>query len=297
MKVLLATDGSEQARATTDLLYRLIPPEADVILLSVSEDSDLPTDDWAPGALAKLHNALRDETDRLLAKEASRLEEAGYEVELMSRHGNAGDQITQAVKDVEADLVAVGSRGTSSFKEYLLGSVSQRVAKHSPCSVLLGRSTPPPAEEKREDVLKVVLAMDGSPESRVAARGLANLARHRSFEVHCLQVLPAERDWGVDLARHMAEVSRRDKQQAVQLLRQTAAMLQTAGAVASSHLLVGQDPAEEIIEHARLENADLAVLGSKGMSAVDHFLLGSVTHKLASHAPCPVLLVKGKGLS
>ncbi len=296
MKVLLATDGSDQARATTDLLYRLVPAEAEVILCSVAGESELPSDDSAPGALSQLNEALRAEVDRLLDSEARRLEKAGYEVVVVSRQGDAADQITQAAAELEVDLVAVGSRGLGRFREYLLGSVSQRVVRHSPCSVLLGRPVPEGDEGPEPGSLRVVLALDGSDQSRVAARSLARLAGHGRFEVQCVQVIPAERDWGVDLARHMAEVRRRDEQEAIQFLRQTAAMLQTAGAQASSHLLVGEDPAGELIEHARRESAELLVIGNRGITSIDRFLLGSVCHKLAHHAPCPVLLVKGEGL-
>lgn len=295
MRVLLATDGSDQARSTADLLYRLLPPDSQVTLLSVFDDSGLPSDEWAPGALAKLHDALRGETDRLLAREARRLEEAGHAVEVVSRQGDAGDEITTAARELDADLVALGSRGRSRFKELLVGSVSQRVVRHSPCSVLLGRPLPlvePGAEAAA--ALKIVLAVDGSSESRVAARMLACFARHQALDIDCLRVLPEERDWGVDLARHMTEVQRRDKQEAVQLLRQTCAMLQTSGASASNHLLFGEDPAEGIIEHAREAKAHLLAVGRRGMSKVDRFLLGSVSHKLIHHAPCPLLLVKGE---
>ncbi len=298
VKVLLATDGSDRARATADLLYRLLPPQAEVVLLSVSGDSELPTDEVAPGALSQLRDALQGETERLLAAEVERLEEAGHEVQVMIRHGDAGDQVTRAAEEVKADLLAVGSRGLSPFKEFLLGSVSQRVIRHSPCSVLLGRpdqQEEPGGREGRE-ALRIVLAIDGSDPSRAAARSLARLARHHRFEVHCVTVLPAPRDWGVDLARHASDATRRDRERAAQLLRQTCAMLQTAGAPASSHLLVGSDPAEELIEYARGHGCRLLAIGNKGLSAVDRFLLGSVSHKIVHYATCPVLLVKGTGL-
>jgi nucleotide-binding universal stress UspA family protein len=46
-----------------------------------------------------------------------------------------------------------------------------------------------------------------------------------------------------------------------------------------------------LIEHARRREFDLLVVGRKGHSALERFLLGSVTQKLAAHAPCPLLIV------
>ena len=50
-------------------------------------------------------------------------------------------------------------------------------------------------------------------------------------------------------------------------------------------------PAFALIEHARQGEFDLLVVGRKGHSALERFLLGSVTLKLAAHAPCPLLIV------
>jgi nucleotide-binding universal stress UspA family protein len=50
-------------------------------------------------------------------------------------------------------------------------------------------------------------------------------------------------------------------------------------------------PASALIEHARREEFDLLVVGRKGHSGLERFLLGSVTLKLAAHAPCPLLIV------
>lgn len=57
-------------------------------------------------------------------------------------------------------------------------------------------------------------------------------------------------------------------------------------------LLKKGDAAQRIIETARDENCDLIVLGHRGMGAFKELLLGSVSHKVAIHAGCPVLVVR-----
>ena len=52
-------------------------------------------------------------------------------------------------------------------------------------------------------------------------------------------------------------------------------------------------PADEIMESARKCGADLIVVGSKGHSALETFLIGSVSQKIATYAPCSVLVVRG----
>jgi nucleotide-binding universal stress UspA family protein len=51
-------------------------------------------------------------------------------------------------------------------------------------------------------------------------------------------------------------------------------------------------PAEKIIEASEEGNFDVIVMGSRGLGGVKEFLLGSVSDRVADHAPCPVLIVK-----
>jgi nucleotide-binding universal stress UspA family protein len=52
------------------------------------------------------------------------------------------------------------------------------------------------------------------------------------------------------------------------------------------------DPADAILDVAEERNADLIVVGNKGMSGAKRFLLGSVPNKVSHHAPCSVLIVR-----
>jgi nucleotide-binding universal stress UspA family protein len=52
------------------------------------------------------------------------------------------------------------------------------------------------------------------------------------------------------------------------------------------------DPADAILDVAEEENADLIVVGNKGMTGAKRFLLGSVPNKVSHHAPSSVLIVR-----
>jgi len=49
---------------------------------------------------------------------------------------------------------------------------------------------------------------------------------------------------------------------------------------------------EEILKKAREGNFDLIVIGARGISKMKEILIGSVSHGVTTHAPCPVLVVK-----
>jgi nucleotide-binding universal stress UspA family protein len=52
------------------------------------------------------------------------------------------------------------------------------------------------------------------------------------------------------------------------------------------------EPADAILDVAEEENADLIVVGNKGMTGAKRFLLGSVPNKVSHHAPCSVLIIR-----
>src|ERR1044072_5416992 len=52
------------------------------------------------------------------------------------------------------------------------------------------------------------------------------------------------------------------------------------------------DPADAILDVAEERNADLIIVGNKGMTGAKRFLLGSVPNKVSHHAPCSVLIIR-----
>jgi nucleotide-binding universal stress UspA family protein len=76
------------------------------------------------------------------------------------------------------------------------------------------------------------------------------------------------------------------------VLARAAARAQEGGVKAETHSRES-DPAEAIIEVASAQNADLIVVGSRGLSGVQRILLGSVSSKVSEHASCSVMIVRG----
>jgi nucleotide-binding universal stress UspA family protein len=52
------------------------------------------------------------------------------------------------------------------------------------------------------------------------------------------------------------------------------------------------DPADALLDVAEERDADLIVVGNKGMTGAKRFLLGSVPNKVSHHAPCSVLIIR-----
>ena len=75
--------------------------------------------------------------EELLEKARRQLARAGLETTSMLAEGESADVLVRTADRADADLVILGSRGLSGVQRILLGSVSRRVARHAPCSVLI----------------------------------------------------------------------------------------------------------------------------------------------------------------
>lgn len=75
------------------------------------------------------------------------------------------------------------------------------------------------------------------------------------------------------------------------LLNQIVTKLDFSGTKVEKEILMGE-PFEKIIETANNGNYDLIVMGNRGFSKVKRFFVGSVTQKVISEAPCPVLVIR-----
>jgi nucleotide-binding universal stress UspA family protein len=140
MKILFATDGSEFSRlAAQSVAARPWPSETQVKVLSVVEP--------LVRLITRADNSLeedRSEVDiaRAAVKEAEDLiGGAGLTVISDAAKGDPKEQITMSAKAWSADLAVVGSHGRRGLKRWLLGSVSEAVARHASCSVEVIRKT------------------------------------------------------------------------------------------------------------------------------------------------------------
>ena len=78
-------------------------------------------------------------------------------------------------------------------------------------------------------------------------------------------------------------------QKAMEEARQAAKAM---GVEAKAVTAQGVSPADIIVRQAAENGVDLIIMGSRGKSAIDRFLIGSVTSKVVAHAPCSVLVLR-----
>jgi len=288
MKVLCAVDGSEFSHWGVEALGVLSGQRPKtVILLHVVEGGAVPK-----RSLAAVDRAGERLLARLAQAASTALSQAatghGTKVQTLVAHGPVAETVLTQAKRRKADLLILGSRGLSDIRGFLLGSVSRRVVTRAACPVLV-------VKRRVTDLERVLLAVDGSRHSKVAAEFLCAGFLPQSTHLTVLSVAaPAV----TELARQVlspAELERLTKP-AVELAHKLVAtfrqMFLKEGYSVATEVVAGH-PSQTIIQQAEKIRADLVVAGSRGLTGIDRYYLGSVSESVLKYAPCSVLVVRG----
>lgn len=298
MKILLATDGSESARAAVDCLLRFpFPRNSEVTLLTVIDRNVFKNEE-----VSSINEEQRDELEEtekivqvaaqeLLAEEATRLTGAGWSESRELRIGHPAEEIVRLAEQLGSDCIVVGSHGTSGIRRFLLGSVSDYVLQYAPCSVLIVKKDDIHCAETGKP-LRLLLSYDDSPSARKAVEFCASLPMDEQAKVTALTVLPLVKMYRQDIRQRLSWLWLEKKKQALAALERVKKEIGLTTQHVETQLRESPDVSDEILQAATELDSDLIVLGHKGKGAIKKFLLGSVTTRIAHHAPCSVLAVR-----
>jgi len=290
LKILLAYDGSEHSLAALDLLIELPLPAGSVVSLIGVINPRRPGDEERLG--------------QGMEQASRRLQERGATASASLRRGDPAEQILAAAEAENPGLIVVGAQGLRATLGILLGGVAQQVAEYAGQPTLVVRAPWRPVQ-------RLLLVIDGSPHSQRALEFLAHFPLPQGCQVVAVHVLPpmappewVARAWPLGpeiipplpsyLPSESSEWQKAEEAEAQALLDGAVAALNATGLAAKSALLHG-DAASEVIAYARAQQAGLIVCGSRGLSPVRRWLLGSVSRKLIHYADCSVLIVRSPG--
>jgi len=184
--------------------------------------------------------------------------------------------LLQLVKDEKYDLVVIGNRAETQSDRYSLGSVTEKIARHAECPVMIVK--------KKPKVEKIITAVDGSKYAEKALEYAVQLAQKYSSNLALVHVEEDKliRIGGpqvVDCVGTVGECILKDAATKVQ-------------GISFDKMLEYGSPAEIIIKVAKKANVDIIVVGSRGLSSVRRYLLGSVSDDISMHARSSVLIVR-----
>jgi nucleotide-binding universal stress UspA family protein len=277
-RILLATDGSSQASAATDTAITVAHASAAAVRvvhvwnLEVREDG------------GRWDVEMRSEAQDLVDAAVKRIGDRGVVVSGEILHADdkhIADVIANEAKDIEADLVVLGSRGLSEWQAMRKHSVSHQLLTKLDCPVLVVTSLP----LTKERGIKALLAIAGGPDVATGVRAAAAAAAPPGSKVLVTHVQTA-----VFGSQGMAYVEPDDEARAT--IETAIALLKEKGIAAEGMLADAGPVAPTVAALAKTWGADLIVSGSGRFSETSAWVLGSVSHDLMHISDRPVLVAE-----
>ena len=145
MKVLLATDGTAHGEVAADMLSKLRLAASDEIRIVCVVDMAIPfAIDVYGGYIpetAELERSAKENAETVVDSTLKKVKGALPRVEVTAEvlFGSPDSRIVETAEEWPADLIVMGSHGYNAWERLLLGSVSDSVVHHAPCSVLIAR--------------------------------------------------------------------------------------------------------------------------------------------------------------
>ena len=294
MKLLLPTDGSEYAEGAARFLGQLpFTPEDEVTVLHVI--SRVPHRDDMETYYAGLKHIKQDIAPKILDSSVNILKSLPVKIGTTLREGEPAKNIIEVAETAGVDLIVMGARGIKGIKQLIIGSVTRSVALSSSNPVLVIK----PPQFAASPKLKVLFATDGSDHANAAGKFLASLPFHRDSEITVLNVVwSAVSDIPERLSLEIGEKIKEDVARARSLeyeaskkvLEPAAKYLKERFSNVNGLTRVG-DPSGEILSLAEESNADIIVVGCRGLKGV-RGMLGGVSRNILSHSKCSLLIGK-----
>ncbi|MDR3402053.1 MAG: universal stress protein [Chthoniobacter sp.] len=251
-----------------------------------------------PGPLLDDASGIDDGTNPILRRAAERLSMQA------SRHGDPKlfdtaqvrvgrppHQIGLAASELGSELIVISTQGYTGLDYVLLGGTAERVIREAPCAVLVVRRVITPLSEPKS----ILVPVDFSPASLNGLRyalGLAHRMGARITVVHVVEPPGPMARLEVDAGAYVRKLCEGAR------FRLSALHLDVDEPVSGFDTVVRSGLSyHETVDLAREGAFDLIVMASLGRSGIADRLLGSTAERVVRHAPCPVLVVRGRAFA
>ncbi len=294
-KVILAIDGSQPAQDAAEFLCRLpLPRPLEVVLLSNVFVPSLDLELVDP-LLTDFREHQEMEAEQYLAKMEALLGGCSEKMQRLLVRGDVGHSIVEAAEDTNCDLIVMGATGRSGIGRILLGSVSDYVATHANCSVLVARK--PLHAGTNSDPMKITVGYNDGEGTDEALNELASCNWCEKTQVSLLGVVPYFQGFSQDLMPNIIEYRTEQRVATQRHLEKGRDQLRSLSNGVfqdnvSCDLVETEHVGEAIVSHLDESKSDLVVLGDSHRSRISRLLLGSVSKYVLQHSPCSVWIAR-----
>lgn len=287
MRVLLATDGSEQSSHATKAVMSL----ASVSTLTILHVIDLPRLTFSMLGpeiaydLSKVaEESLRKDGELALTRTKTLLSGKVNPLEIRLEEGSPAELILSVAQEEHPDLILMGARGRGQVEELFLGSVSQRVLTHAACPVLI-------INGPLTDIKKILIAIQSQDDVQKVKQFLAKLPFDPQTEITLLSVVPIPRSLFRGGVSAPDEKIKQALESTETFLDQAVNQLKDYYNSVKGYVGLGA-PANTILEQASITEPDLLIMGMHHPSSITRFVLGTVSHTVLHQATRSVLVIR-----
>lgn len=278
-KILVAIDGSHSCLRAREIAASLAHQFSSKVTIVhvISHDFMHPElkahHQLPPLILEELDQSYQKSGKKIIrtAEEFFREEKIKVESHLVKSEDPA-EKILEMVQDSDYDLLVLGNISDAQNDRYSLGSVAEKISLYARCPVLIAK--------RKTKINKLLVAVDGSEKANKALDYAIQLSQRFKAKLTLLHV---EQDELFKLEPKMT------KKIGGEILTEAS---DKAKVVEHDTRLEFGDPARTILEMAKKDNYDLIILGSRGVSSVKRFLLGSVSADVSMQAQRSVFIVR-----
>jgi nucleotide-binding universal stress UspA family protein len=278
-RLLVGVDGSDASLHALREAFNISTNWVTVVAVAPFYEGDLRL-----LGVPKSDRIIREPCETALAQAQEMADEVGALIRPVCERGEPHERLVDLAAAGSRDLIVLGSSGHNILENLLVGSVTRRVIGFTSKDILV---VPPKATVGWE---KILIATDGSAHSRQAADRALELAQLQGSQLLVVSVL----DFPAGI-RGVAPVARLEllkicENQVAEVVKRAEALtIQVEGFIMEGVAYTA------IAELAQEQQVNLIVMGSHGQTGLLRLLMGRVTERVIGHAPCPVLVVKGKG--
>lgn len=275
-QILVATDRSAMAK---EALKRAIDvakeKDAQLFIIHVIEPPFIESPYLKPIDDNEIKNAITDEIDSLNTRHK-------LEYNLFIEHGNVADIIVYKAKQLEADLIVVGCHGKADIESNYFGTTTLKLIQRTHLPVLVVKN------EVKGIYQKMIVPTDmsdSSKESILFANTLfTNPTRKYVFAHETLSKLSS-------MTYHISEDDRKSINIELEMTARAKlkAFVKEVGGGNMAFIHYKASVNEDLLDYIVKDQADLLVLGSKGVNNLNSFVFGSTASFLLQMSPIDVL--------
>jgi|SRR5690606_12914175 len=211
------------------------------------------------------------------------------DAEIVFGKGSPHRGLIELASERQASLLVVGASDHSRIGRMLLGSTAASVARYAECSVLVARTSPAAGP--------ILVGTDFSDAVTSALEAAGNEATKRGAKLillHSMYEPSSPLNLLEPLVMSPPRPTDEDLKGREQAAHTTLQSLLAAHGGQGDTLVVREEPGRALVEHAEKTGAALIIVGTHGRTGFERMALGSVAEAVCAHAPCSVLIARGR---